>query len=390
MIPKYLSALATALAIGGGPPPAVTTGGATKPSSRTSTSCARATSNVEATSLPEHFSDDQRPTVEQLQAFYADFAPLYAETAEEPRGHRGRRGRRRHVRRLRRPFRRNAETLARAAMNTESTQHLLETDEAELHEGEELSASRHQPRALIRVASSPPWPRRVRRFVSWPCYGSTGSFATSPDTRRAPLPPGEGLCPAPPEETALEASSPPRVPRSATASVPLESSTRTRRRRPRRHDRPSKLGTIAAVLAAEAEQPPEPAHVAAARRALRELPVELDRVLDAIRAGMDPQLATATTRKIQTELAAAEATLAAWDAEHDDRSRSPPTTSPPRSTTPATSLPSLGESGTPKRGPGCTGPSISTCNSIRSRKPWRLGCSYMVAGAGFEPATFGL
>jgi site-specific DNA recombinase len=77
--------------------------------------------------------------------------------------------------------------------------------------------------------------------------------------------------------------------------------------------------TIAAVLAAESEQPPEPAHVQAARRALRELPVELDRVLDAIRAGMDPQLATATTRKIQAELVAAEATLAAWDAEHDQQ-----------------------------------------------------------------------
>ena len=78
-----------------------------------------------------------------------------------------------------------------------------------------------------------------------------------------------------------------------------------------------RAGTIAAVLAAEAEEPPEPALVAAARRSLRELPVELDRVLDAILAGMDPQLATGTTRKIQTELAAADATLAAWDAKHD-------------------------------------------------------------------------
>ena len=82
-------------------------------------------------------------------------------------------------------------------------------------------------------------------------------------------------------------------------------------------DTDHRADTIAAVLAAEAEQPPEPTHVQAARRALRDLPVELDRVLDAIRAGMDPQLATATTRKIQTELAAAESTLAAWDGEHD-------------------------------------------------------------------------
>jgi hypothetical protein len=82
-------------------------------------------------------------------------------------------------------------------------------------------------------------------------------------------------------------------------------------------DADHRADTIAAVLAAEAQQPPEPAHVAAARRALRELPVELDRVLDAIRVGMDPQLATATTRKIQAELAAADAILSAWDAKHD-------------------------------------------------------------------------
>lgn len=75
--------------------------------------------------------------------------------------------------------------------------------------------------------------------------------------------------------------------------------------------------TIAAVLAAEADQPPEPASVAAARRAIRELPVELDRVLAAIRAGMDPALATATTKQIQRDIAVAEATLAAWETEHD-------------------------------------------------------------------------
>jgi hypothetical protein len=67
------------------------------------------------------------------------------------------------------------------------------------------------------------------------------------------------------------------------------------------------------VLAAEADQPAEPAEIQAARRALRELPVELDRVLAAIRAGMDPNLATSTTKQIQAELAAAEATIAAWE-----------------------------------------------------------------------------
>jgi len=63
------------------------------------------------------------------------------------------------------------------------------------------------------------------------------------------------------------------------------------------------------VLAAEADKPAEPAEIQTARRALRELPVDLDRVLAAIRAGMDPELATTTTRQIQRELAAVRATI---------------------------------------------------------------------------------
>ncbi|MDZ4825825.1 MAG: recombinase zinc beta ribbon domain-containing protein, partial [Actinomycetota bacterium] len=74
--------------------------------------------------------------------------------------------------------------------------------------------------------------------------------------------------------------------------------------------------TMAAVLAAEADQQPEPAEIQAARRALRDLPVELDRVLAAIRAGMDPDLATATTKQIQREIVAAHATLVSWEREH--------------------------------------------------------------------------
>ena len=74
--------------------------------------------------------------------------------------------------------------------------------------------------------------------------------------------------------------------------------------------------TVAAVLAAEADVQPEPAEIQADRRALRSLPVELDRVLAAIRAGMDPDLATATTRQIQRDMAAALATIAAWDRQH--------------------------------------------------------------------------
>lgn len=74
--------------------------------------------------------------------------------------------------------------------------------------------------------------------------------------------------------------------------------------------------TIDAVLAAETDQPAEPTEIQTARRALRELPVELDRVLAAIRAGMDPDIATATTKQIQRELGAAQATVAAWEHEH--------------------------------------------------------------------------
>ena len=70
------------------------------------------------------------------------------------------------------------------------------------------------------------------------------------------------------------------------------------------------------MLSAETDQPAEPAEIQTARRALRALPMELDRVLAAIRAGMDPDLATSTTKQIQREVAAAQATIAAWEHEH--------------------------------------------------------------------------
>lgn len=53
-----------------------------------------------------------------------------------------------------------------------------------------------------------------------------------------------------------------------------------------------------------------------ARRALTNLPIELDRVLAAIRAGMDAGLAAATTKQIQLDLASAESTVIAWEQEH--------------------------------------------------------------------------
>lgn len=75
--------------------------------------------------------------------------------------------------------------------------------------------------------------------------------------------------------------------------------------------------TIAAVLDADAAAAPEPPEVQTARRALRDLPGELDRVLAAIRAGMDPDLAVATTKQIQRDLAAANTTVTAWEHNHD-------------------------------------------------------------------------
>ena len=74
--------------------------------------------------------------------------------------------------------------------------------------------------------------------------------------------------------------------------------------------------TIASVLTADAAGSPEPPEVRTARRALATLPVELDRVLAAIRAGMDANLAAATTKQIQLDLASAESTVIVWEQQH--------------------------------------------------------------------------
>ena len=87
----------------------------------------------------KHFSDDQPPTVEQLQAFYADFAPAYAETTEALADIEADDDSTDTYADYLAAFHRNAKTLARAGADTERTEHLLETDEAELHEGEELA-----------------------------------------------------------------------------------------------------------------------------------------------------------------------------------------------------------------------------------------------------------
>lgn len=75
--------------------------------------------------------------------------------------------------------------------------------------------------------------------------------------------------------------------------------------------------TVAAVLAADVPQVSEPTEISAARRRHRQLHTELNRMLAAIRAGMDPQLAATETRKIQAELADVTATINNWRAAQD-------------------------------------------------------------------------
>jgi hypothetical protein len=53
-----------------------------------------------------------------------------------------------------------------------------------------------------------------------------------------------------------------------------------------------------------------------ARRQCQRLEEELDRMLAAIRAGMDPALAAGETRKIQAEIADARSTIREWEHSH--------------------------------------------------------------------------
>jgi site-specific DNA recombinase len=52
--------------------------------------------------------------------------------------------------------------------------------------------------------------------------------------------------------------------------------------------------------------------MAALQRQLQ-LSIELDRMLAAIRAGLDPELAAAETRRMQADLASASATVSGWE-----------------------------------------------------------------------------
>jgi hypothetical protein len=71
------------------------------------------------------------------------------------------------------------------------------------------------------------------------------------------------------------------------------------------------------VVVADSDQNREPPEVVTARANERRLAIELDRMLAAVRAGMDPMLAAGETRKIQAELAQAHALIAEWASSQD-------------------------------------------------------------------------
>jgi site-specific DNA recombinase len=75
--------------------------------------------------------------------------------------------------------------------------------------------------------------------------------------------------------------------------------------------------TVAAILAADDHGTPEPGEVTRARRQRESLRAELDHVLAAVRAGMDPALAATETRKIQGDIARADSIVGRWERNTD-------------------------------------------------------------------------
>ena len=71
--------------------------------------------------------------------------------------------------------------------------------------------------------------------------------------------------------------------------------------------------TVGAILGADRSAEAEPLEVAQARRRRQRLELELDRMLAAIRAGMDPVLAANQTRKIQADIVAADSIIDRWE-----------------------------------------------------------------------------
>lgn len=71
--------------------------------------------------------------------------------------------------------------------------------------------------------------------------------------------------------------------------------------------------TVASIVNADRQNGKEPVEIKQARRRQKRLDTELERMIAAIRAGMDPILEATETRKIQDELAATKAAIHDWE-----------------------------------------------------------------------------
>lgn len=72
-------------------------------------------------------------------------------------------------------------------------------------------------------------------------------------------------------------------------------------------------GTVRSILTADKSTGREPAEVVKARRDRHRLQAELDRIITAIRAGMDAKLAVSQTRELQTRIETAASTIERWE-----------------------------------------------------------------------------
>jgi site-specific DNA recombinase len=71
--------------------------------------------------------------------------------------------------------------------------------------------------------------------------------------------------------------------------------------------------TVQSIIKADEHAEAEPAEVTQARHNRHRLQTELDRLIAAIRAGMDPQLAALQTREVQSRIATADSAIERWE-----------------------------------------------------------------------------
>ncbi len=104
--------------------------------------CARLSSEREATAK-KFFpgGTDKPPTVETMQQFYAEWAPLFSTAVEDLAAIKPPKKDRETVDGFIETGRQEAEVMRKAGDDTSAAQHLLETDEAELHADDKAMAS---------------------------------------------------------------------------------------------------------------------------------------------------------------------------------------------------------------------------------------------------------